>query len=95
MEKQGGSEKFDKVCDIIKEKRLFIKLTIELNDNLFNELYLISSELNSNESEIIEKALESYFDSLDEIIVDKRLDDLQNKKERLIDADDVWKELGI
>jgi predicted DNA-binding protein len=72
-----------------------MKLTIELNDNIFNELYLISNELNSNESEIIEKALERYFDSLDEIIADKRLDDLNNGKEKLIDAEDVWKELGI
>jgi len=72
-----------------------MKLTIELNDNIFNELFLISNELNSNESEIIEKVLERYFDSLDEIIADKRLDDLNSGKEKLIDAEDVWKELGI
>jgi len=72
-----------------------MKLTIELNDKIFNELFLISNELNSSESKIVEEALERYFDSLDEIIADKRLDDLRKGNEKVIDAQEVWKELGI
>ena len=36
-----------------------------------------------------------YFDAIDEKLSDKRLKDLEDKNEKLIPANEVFKELGI
>ena len=72
-----------------------MQLTFSIDDYLANELNQISDELNEKKDKIIEKALSFYFDYLDEKIADKRLKNLENNKETLIDADEVFKELGI
>jgi len=72
-----------------------MQLTFSIDDYLANELSQVSSELNEKKDKIVEKALSFYFDYLDEKIADKRLKDLENNKETLIDANDVFKELGI
>ena len=72
-----------------------MQLTFKIDDCLVNELNQILNELNEKKDRIIEKALGFYFDYLDEKIADKRLKNLENSKETLIDADEVFKELGI
>ena len=72
-----------------------IRNTFTLSDFIVEELNSVSSELNEKKSHIVEKALSMYFDYLDEKIADKRLDDLKSGKEKLIPAEDVFKELGI
>lgn len=46
-------------------------------------------------SALIEKALTVYFDLLDLQVARKRLRDLEKGKTKLLDAEDVWKDLGI
>ena len=72
-----------------------IRNTFTLSDFIVEELNSVSSELNEKKSHIVEKALSMYFDYIDEKIADKRLDDLKSGKEKLIPAEDVFKELGI
>jgi predicted transcriptional regulator len=72
-----------------------LRTTFTLSDAVVNELNSVAKELNEKKSHIVEKALNVYFDLLDEQIADKRLDDLKNGKEKLILADEVFKELGI
>jgi len=43
----------------------------------------------------VEKALSMYFDHLDEKLSDQRLKNLDENKEMLIPADEVFKELGL
>jgi len=72
-----------------------LRTTFTLSDSIVDELNSISKELNQKKSHIVEKALSIYFDLLDEQIADKRLNDLKKGKEKLIPANEVFKELGI
>ena len=72
-----------------------IRTTFTLSDFMVEELNTISKELNQKKSHIVEKALNAYFDLLDEKIADKRLNDLESGKEKLEKAEDVFEELGI
>lgn len=72
-----------------------IRSTFTVSDYVIDELNSVSLELNEKKSHIVEKALNMYFDYIEEKIVDKRLDELKNGKEKLIPAEEVFKELGI
>ena len=72
-----------------------IRSTFTISDFVIEELNDVSKELNEKKSHIVEKALELYFDYIDEKIADKRLDDLKSGKEQAIPADEVFKELGL
>ena len=72
-----------------------IRSTFTVSDFIIDELNAVSSELNEKKSHIVEKALSMYFDYIDEKIADKRLDELKDGKEKLIAAEEVFKELGI
>ena len=71
------------------------RLNITLPESIVLELTQISKELNDKKSRIIAKALELYFDELDSQIAQKRLNELKNKETELIDAEQVWKEIGL
>ena len=68
---------------------------ITLDEEVARELEELASELGEKKSYIIEKALTVYFDLLDLKVARKRLSDLKKGKDRTLDAEDVWKELGI
>ncbi len=68
---------------------------ITLDKDISRELETIAGELGEKKSSIIEKALTAYFDFLDLELVKKRMKDLEEGRDEVIDADDVWKELGI
>jgi len=72
-----------------------IRSTFTVSDYIIDELNDVSSELNEKKSHIVEKALTMYFDYIDVQIADKRLDDIKSGKEKLIPAEDVFKELGL
>ena len=72
-----------------------IRSTFTVSDFVIDELNSVSKELNEKKSHIVEKALGMYFDALDEKLSDQRLKNLELKKEKLIPADEVFKELGL
>ncbi len=72
-----------------------IRSTFTVSDFVIDELNSVSAELNEKKSHIVEKALSMYFDYIDEKIADKRLDNLENKNEKLIEANKVFEDLGI
>lgn len=72
-----------------------IRSTFTVSDFIIDELNSVSVELNEKKSHIVEKALYMYFDALDERLSDQRLKNLEAKKERLIPAREVFKELGL
>ena len=72
-----------------------IRSTFTVSDYIIDELNSVSKELDEKKSHIVEKALSMYFDYIDEKIADKRLDDLSKGKEKVIPAEEVFKELGI
>ncbi|MEA1893524.1 MAG: hypothetical protein U9N33_12565 [Campylobacterota bacterium] len=72
-----------------------IRSTFTISDFIIDELNSVSSELNEKKSHIVEKALIIYFDSIDEKLSDERLKKLETNQEKLIPADEVFKELGL
>ena len=72
-----------------------IRSTFTVSDFIIDELNSISQELNEKKSHIVEKALSMYFDTLDEKLSDQRLKNLEKGQEKIIPADEVFKELGL
>ncbi len=72
-----------------------IRSTFTVSDFIIDELNSVSKELDEKKSHIVEKALSLYFDTLDERLSDQRLKNLEDKKEKLIPASEVFKELGL
>lgn len=72
-----------------------IRSTFTVSDFIIDELNDVSEELHEKKSHIVEKALTMYFDYIDTQIADKRIDDIKCGKEKIIPAEEVFKELGI
>jgi len=72
-----------------------VRMNITLPESVVRELTLIADELNDKKSRIVAKALELYFDEIDGQIAEKRLNELNQGKTELIDAEKVWQELGL
>jgi len=72
-----------------------VRHNITLDEEISRELETLAEELGEKKSYIIEKALTVYFDLLDLKLAKKRLKDLEDGRDKLIDAEEVWKELDI
>lgn len=72
-----------------------VRHNITIDAEVSQELESLAKELGEKKSSLVEKALTVYFDLLDLRVARKRLKDLEKGKARLIDAEDVWKNLGI
>ena len=70
-----------------------IRHNITLDEDVSKELETLADELGEKKSRIIEKALTVYFDLLDLKLAKKRLKDLEDGKDKIFDAEEVWKEL--
>ncbi|MFH1944694.1 MAG: CopG family transcriptional regulator [Acidobacteriota bacterium] len=68
---------------------------ITLDEEVSKELETMAVELGEKKSKIIEKALTVYFDLLDIKLAEKRMKELEKNRDKLIDAEEVWKKLGI
>ncbi len=75
--------------------RMQVRHNITIDAEVSRELEDLAEELGEKKSGIIEKALTAYFDLLDLQVAAKRLRDLTKGKAKLIDAEDVWKDLGL
>ncbi len=71
------------------------RINITLPGSISEELDHVAKELNDKKSGIIVKALELYFDELDIIIAEKRLKELEEGNEELVQAEEIWKDLGL
>ncbi len=72
-----------------------IRHNITLDEDVSKELETIAQELGEKKSKIIEKALTVYFDLLDLKLAKKRMKELEEGRDKLIDAEEVWKDLGL
>ncbi|MBM3296242.1 MAG: CopG family transcriptional regulator [Candidatus Aminicenantes bacterium] len=68
---------------------------ITIDAEISEELESLARELGEKKSTLIEKALTVYFDLLDLHVARKRLKALEKGKGRLVDAETVWKNLGL
>ena len=72
-----------------------VRHNITIDAEVSQELESLAKELGEKKSSLIEKALTVYFDLLDLQVARNRLKELEKGKAKLIDAEDVWKDLGI
>jgi predicted DNA-binding protein len=75
--------------------KMQVRHNITLDEEISKELEKITQELGEKKSSIIEKALTVYFDLLDLTLARKRLKELGEGRDHLINAEDVWKDLAI
>ncbi|PID48166.1 MAG: CopG family transcriptional regulator [Proteobacteria bacterium] len=70
-------------------------INIRLDEALLGELDNYAKELDRTRTYIIQKAVSSYFDTLDEMISDKRIDEVKSGQAPIISLEDVLKEANV
>jgi RHH-type rel operon transcriptional repressor/antitoxin RelB len=76
--------------DIVKKA-----INIRMDETMLADLDNYAHELERSRTYLIEKAVSNYFDTLDEIVADKRIDDLKSGKSEVVSMEDVFKKAGI
>ena len=66
-----------------------------MDEDLLHELDNYAKELERPRTYLIEKAVSAYFDTLDEMISDKRIDDLKSGRSSAVSLEKVFKKAGI
>jgi len=66
-----------------------------LNEFVAEELETLSKTLDITQKELIERALDFYFDHTDSMTAQKISDDVVSGKMKTYDADDIFAELGL
>ena len=70
-------------------------INIRLDEVLLSNLDNYAAEMERTRTYIIEKAISAYFDTLDEIIADKRIDEVKKGKVETYSLQQVAKQLGL
>ncbi len=70
-------------------------INIRMDEMLLSNLDNYAKELERSRTYLIEKAVSAYFDKLDEIISDKRIDDIKAGKTEVYSLEEVAKKLGL
>jgi len=66
-----------------------------INIRLEKDVVQTLDEYAQTRTSLVEKAIELYFDKLDEMIADKRIDNLKAGKSTVIPLEEVFKKAGI
>ena len=72
-----------------------VKKLFSLDEHIVRELEIVAKALNTTQREIVEKALDFYFDYTDAVVADKIIEDVENKKIKTYSKDETYKILGI
>jgi len=70
-------------------------INIQLQNDVIQALDECAKELNRTRTELIEEAIYLYFDKLDEMIADKRIDDLKARKTTALPFEDVLQKVDM
>lgn len=70
-------------------------INIRMDEELLKALDSAAAELERSRTWVIEKAVGLYMDSLDEMIADKRIDDLKSGKTAAVSMEEVFKRAGL
>ena len=79
----------------LQEVHMKQPINIKLEKKLLETLDKYAKELNKTRTSLIEKAIELYFDKLDEMIADKRIDNIKSDKSDIVPLKEVFKKAGI
>ena len=70
-------------------------VNIKIDEVLLSNLDDYAKELKKSRTYLIEKAVSAYFDKLDEMISDKRIDDIKTGKTEVYSLEEVAQKLGL
>ncbi len=70
-------------------------INIRLEKEMLATLDEYASELDKSRTSLIEKSIELYFDKLDEMVADKRIDNLKSGKTTALSLEEVFAKAGI
>jgi len=84
------------MCRYIKGYKMsVVKKLISFDSVVAEELESLSKTLDITQKELIERALDFYFDHTDSMTAQKISDDVVSGKMKTYDADDIFAELGL
>ena len=72
-----------------------VKKLISFDSNVAAELEAVSKALDISQKELVERALDFYFDHTDSIIAQKISEDVESGKVAVYDADEIFEQFGI
>jgi len=72
-----------------------VKKLISLDEGIAKELETVADALHKSQKEIVENALDFYFDYTDTVVADKITKEIKSGEMKVYDSDEVYKELGI
>ena len=72
-----------------------VKKLISFEEGVARELERVSKALGTTQKDVIERALDFYFDHTDAILAEKISNEIREGKIKVHDADEIFKELGI
>ena len=72
-----------------------VKKLVSLDESLTKELETVAKALHKSQREVIENALDFYFDYTDGVVADKISSQIESGEMKVHDSKDVYKELGI
>ncbi|SFV51641.1 hypothetical protein MNB_SM-7-1038 [hydrothermal vent metagenome] len=72
-----------------------VKKLISLDASLAQELESVAKALHKSQKEVVESALDFYFDYTDGVVADKISADIESGRMQVHESEDVYKELGI
>lgn len=70
-------------------------INIRMDETLLAELDQYAHELDRSRTYLIEKAVSTYFDTLDEMVSDKRIDEIKSGKTEVYTLEEVASKLGL
>jgi len=70
-------------------------INIRLEKEMLMTLDEYANELDKSRTSLIEKSIELYFDKLDEMVADKRIDNLKSGKTTALSLEEVFAKAGI
>ena len=70
-------------------------INIRLDKEMIETLDEYANEVDKSRTSLVEKAIELYFDTLDEMVADKRIDNLKSGKSTVVSLEEVFKQAGI
>lgn len=72
-----------------------VKKLFSLDVHIAQELQQVASALNTTQKDVVENALNFYFDYTDGVVGDKIIDEIKSGDMSVYDSKDLYKELGI
>ena len=72
-----------------------VKKLFSFDESMARELEVVASIMKKSQKEVVENALDFYFDYTDTLVADSVTKDIKDGKMKVYDSKEVYKDLGI